>query len=178
MSEPPCFNLPPDSVVTAYIGIGTNLGDRRQNLIEAVHQLASFARIEAISSIYQTEPVGYKQQADFWNVVARIATDLPAVELLQRLIGIEKGMGRERTFRNAPRIVDLDVLLYDDVSVTLPDLEIPHPRMHERAFVLKPLTEIAPDAVHPRTKQRFADILEHTQLERAEIIGQLDYDIH
>lgn len=177
MNEPPCFNLPVDRIVTAYIGIGTNVGDRRRNLGEAVRGLASFARVEAISSIYETEPVGYKEQADFWNIVVRIATDLPATELLQRLIGVEQAMGRERTFRNAPRIVDLDILLYDDVSATIQGLEIPHPRMHERAFVLKPLAEIAPEATHPRTKQRFADILEHTQLERAEIIGQLDYDI-
>ncbi|HEX6558562.1 MAG TPA: 2-amino-4-hydroxy-6-hydroxymethyldihydropteridine diphosphokinase [Longimicrobiales bacterium] len=169
--EPACFNLPVEQVVTVYLGLGTNLGDRGRNLARALQSLAGIVRVEQASSVYQTEPVGFKDQPEFWNLVVRAATDLPARMLMSELITIETAMGRERTFRNAPRIVDIDILLYDDVVIRAPELEIPHPRMHERAFVLRPLLEIAPDLTHPGTHERFARYLQHAPAERVELIA-------
>lgn len=176
--EPPCFNLPADQVVTVHLGLGTNIGDRGHNLAEAVRRLSAVLQITAVSSIYQSEPVGYTEQREFWNLVIRAHTDLPARQLLDALIGIEQAMGRERTFRNAPRIIDIDILLYDDVVAVSGDVQLPHPRMHERAFVLKPLLEISPDATDPRTRKPFAESLAAAPLERAEIIGHLDHETH
>jgi 2-amino-4-hydroxy-6-hydroxymethyldihydropteridine diphosphokinase len=122
--------------------------------------MAAIMLIEAASTIHETEPVGYSEQPKFLNMVARIRTDLPARELMRELLDIETAMGRERSFRNAPRVIDLDVLLYDDVVMADDLVHLPHPRMHERAFVLKPLLEIAPDVTDPRTGQRYADLLE------------------
>lgn len=171
--EPACFNLPVGAAVTAFIGLGTNLEDRAHNLENALARIGRIVRIDQTSSIYETEPVGFKDQPDFWNVVVRCSTDLPAKQLMQELLTIEDAMGRQRTFANAPRNIDIDVLLYDDVVMADSDLQIPHPRMHERAFVLRPLLEIAPDAVDPRTGARYGDILEHGSFERANRLGSL-----
>ena len=123
------------------------------------------------SSVYETDPVGYTDQRSFWNMVAEIRTDLPARELMGALLEIEAHMGRERTFPNAPRIIDIDILLYDDVTTSDSVVTLPHPRMRERAFVLKPLAEIAPAAADPRTGERYAEMLHNRSLERAEIIA-------
>lgn len=176
--EPPCFNLPAGHVVTVHLGLGTNIGDRGHNLTAAVRRLAELVQITAVSSIYQSEPVGYTDQREFWNLVVRAHTDLPAQQLLDELIGIEQAMGRERTFRNAPRIIDIDILLYDDVITTSGPVQLPHPRMQERAFVLKPLLEITPDATDPRTRKPFAECLAAEPPGRAEIIGHLDHETH
>lgn len=127
-----------------------------------------------MSSVYESEPVGYADQPTFWNMVARLRTVLSPDGLLNTLIEIEEGMGRQRTFRNAPRIIDLDILLYDDVACSDPGLTLPHPRMAERAFVLRPLVELAPDLVDPKTRRRFADILEEDGFESVEILGRLE----
>ena len=169
--EPPCFNLPPDQVVTVYLGLGTNLGDRGANLGEALRRLRGFLSITAVSSVYESEPVGFTDQPEFWNLVVRAETELPAAQLMQELIAVEHAMGRERTFRNAPRVIDIDILLYDDVVTTAGDLQIPHPRMHQRAFVLKPLLEIAPEVVQPKTRLPYAAMLAAAQLERAEVVA-------
>jgi 2-amino-4-hydroxy-6-hydroxymethyldihydropteridine diphosphokinase len=158
--EPACFNLPVGESVTAYIALGTNLGDRRQQLDDALALMGAVVQIDAVSNIHETEPVGYADQPKFLNMVARIRTDLPARELMRALLEIETALGRERSFRNAPRVIDLDMLLYDDVVMADDLVHLPHPRMHERAFVLKPLLEIAPDAKDPRTGQRYEDLLE------------------
>jgi 2-amino-4-hydroxy-6-hydroxymethyldihydropteridine diphosphokinase len=164
VGEPACFNLPIDTVVTAYLGLGTNIGDRERNLQDALKRISAVARIDTVSSVYETEPVGFKEQEDFWNVVARVKTDLPAAQLMDELIAIEKTMGRERSFPNAPRIIDIDILLYDDVRVDTAHLQIPHPRLTQRAFVLKPLLEIAPHLTH------YAEILQNGSFERAEVV--------
>ena len=169
--EAACFNLPVGVGVTAFLGLGTNVGDRAVNLAEALHRLAEIAEIVETSSVYETDPVGYTDQPRFWNMVAEIRTDLPARELMAVLLEIEKQMGRERTFPNAPRIIDIDILLYDDVTTSDAFITLPHPRMSERAFVLKPLAEIAPAATDPRTGERYAEILASKALERAEIIA-------
>jgi 2-amino-4-hydroxy-6-hydroxymethyldihydropteridine diphosphokinase len=149
-----------------YLGLGTNEGDRGRNLEEALHQLTRVVDIVQTSSVYETEPVGFKEQGDFWNIVIRATTDLPAPQLMEELIGIETAMGRTRTFKNAPRNIDIDLLLYDDVVMSTPSLELPHPRMQERAFVLRPLIEIAPDIADPRTRERYADVLQRGGFER------------
>lgn len=157
----------------SFLGLGTNLGDRAHNLTEALRRISEIARIEATSSVYETEPVGYTDQPEFWNMVVRCATDLPARQLMQELIAIEAAMGRQRTFKNAPRIIDIDILVYDEVIVADRDLEIPHPRMRERAFVLRPLLEIAPDLIDPQTHESYAEILQRKELERAVVVGAL-----
>lgn len=137
------------ATATAYIGLGANLGDRAATLREARRRLGELGRVAAVSSLYETEPVGFREQPPFLNAVIALETGLAPSELLRALIAIERDLGRVRTVRNAPRTLDLDVLLVDDLVLRTPDLTVPHPRMHERAFVLAPLAEIASDVVHP-----------------------------
>lgn len=137
----------------AAIGLGANLGDRAGTLREAVRRLEDLGEIVAVSSLYETAPVGYLDQSPFLNAAVALDTALPAPDLMTALLAIEHGLGRVRTFRNAPRTLDLDLLLYDDLTVDTPELTLPHPRLHERAFVLVPLAEIAPAVVHPRLRQ-------------------------
>jgi 2-amino-4-hydroxy-6-hydroxymethyldihydropteridine diphosphokinase len=137
-------------VVTAYIGLGANLGDREANIREALSELnRSGCRLTRASSIYETTPVGYSDQPDFLNAVAEIETNLEPLELLTALGTIEQRIGREETFKWGPRTIDLDILLYGENAFTEENLEIPHPEMHRRAFVLTPLAEIAPEIKHP-----------------------------
>ncbi|OIQ59236.1 2-amino-4-hydroxy-6-hydroxymethyldihydropteridine pyrophosphokinase [Moorella thermoacetica] len=135
----------------AYLGLGSNLGNREENLKQAVALLDAIAglEVERISSWYETAPVGKADQGWFLNCVARIKTTMPARELLRAVMAVEQRLGRVRRERWGPRTIDIDILLYDDIKVTEPDLEIPHPRMLERAFVVIPLAEIAPDLLLP-----------------------------
>lgn len=158
----------------AYLGIGTNVGDRAANLRLAMRAIAQHVTVRAQSSVYQTEPVGYSAQRSFWNMVVEVATSLTPDELLTKLIAVEEEMGRARTFRNAPRIIDLDILLYDDVIRGEPGLNIPHARMTERGFVLVPLVEIAPQLADPRSGRRFTDILKAGRFEDVEVLGRLE----
>lgn len=132
-----------------YLGLGSNMGDRRQNLRRALQLLSREARVERFSSVYETEPTGYREQALFLNMACAITTALGTHDLLAFVKRIEKEMGREIAFANAPRPIDIDILLYDEQVVSCGGLIIPHPRLAERAFVLVPLAEIAPDAIHP-----------------------------
>lgn len=134
----------------AYIGIGANLGDASANVDDALARLGALggARLLAASGKYRTAPIDSSGD-DYINAVACIDTELDAPALLAALHGIELAHGRERPYRNAPRTLDLDILLYGDQRIDLPSLHVPHPRMLERAFVLVPLLEIAPDAVVP-----------------------------
>lgn len=137
--------------VPAFVALGANLDDPVQQVERAFPELARLpqTRLLARSSLYLTKPVGYTDQPDFINAVALIETELPARQLLEHLLAIEQHHGRRREFRNAPRTLDLDMLLYDDLVMHQPGLTLPHPRMHERAFVLTPLLEIAPACVIP-----------------------------
>jgi 2-amino-4-hydroxy-6-hydroxymethyldihydropteridine diphosphokinase len=138
-------------VARAFVGLGANLGDPAAQLDAALAAIGRLpqTRVAGTSSFYRTAPVGYEAQPDFVNAVAEIETTLSPPELLAALQGIESGAGRERSFRNAPRMLDLDLLLYDDRTIDAPGLQVPNPRMHERAFVLAPLVEIAPDVAIP-----------------------------
>ncbi|MEA3335908.1 MAG: GTP cyclohydrolase MptA [Chloroflexota bacterium] len=133
------------------LGLGSNLGDRQNNLAQAVQMLRSQIDIEAISSCYETKPVGYTKQPDFINIVVQGVTELSPEKLLQFIKQVEQRMGRLSSFRYGPRLIDIDILLYDDLILDTPALTIPHPKMNERAFVLVPLSEIAPDVLHPAT---------------------------
>lgn len=143
----------------AYIALGSNLGDRLQHLRDAVTALGELGQVEAVSSVYETAPVGYLDQPSFLNAALRLRTELPPQDLVERLMEIERRAGRVRTFQNAPRTLDLDILLYDDLIVGSPELTIPHPRMHERGFVLVPLTELDPSLIHPRLGVPVTDLL-------------------
>jgi len=144
-----------------FLGLGSNLGDRRSNLIEALHKLREKIAIRSVSSCYETEPVGYLNQPRFLNIVCSGTTSLSPRELFQFIKGIEKKMGRQPTVRYGPRPIDIDILLYDDLVLDEPDLVIPHPRLAERAFVLVPLAEIAPQQVHPILQMTSEELLEH-----------------
>lgn len=135
----------------AFIGLGSNLEDPRSQLQRAFAELDELpeTRLTARSSLYRSAPMGYADQPEFVNAVAKIETILPPQALLQSLLQIEHRHGRERTFRNAPRTLDLDILLYDDMQLHEHGLTIPHPQMHLRPFVLQPLLELAPDANIP-----------------------------
>jgi 2-amino-4-hydroxy-6-hydroxymethyldihydropteridine diphosphokinase len=139
------------NLVRAYVGLGANLRKPEEQVRAAVEELAMLGntRLAAVSSLYRTAPVGYVDQPDFINAVACVETLLTPRELLDGLLAIERRYGRVREFANAPRTLDLDVLLYGEREVHEAGLTIPHPRMHERAFVIVPLAEIAPDALVP-----------------------------
>ena len=136
--------------VIAYVGIGANLGDARANVLDAVERLRRLpgAVLDAVSSLYRTAPIDSSGD-DYINAVARLRTTLPAQQLLEALFAIEQAHGRERPYFNAPRTLDLDLLLYGQEQIATPTLTVPHPRMHQRAFVLMPLLELAPDLVLP-----------------------------
>jgi 2-amino-4-hydroxy-6-hydroxymethyldihydropteridine diphosphokinase len=133
-------------VTVAYVGIGSNLDDPRAQVMSAFDELDKLphSRVVRKSSLYRSAPVGYAAQPDFVNAVAQLETGLPAERLLAELQAIEAQHGRTRSFANAPRTLDLDLLLFGDAKIASPALTVPHPRMHERAFVLEPLLEIAP----------------------------------
>lgn len=143
----------------AFISIGSNIGDRLDHLKQSTRALHSHEGISvlSVSSIYETAPVGYTDQADFLNLTTEIETELSAHALLTVCQEIEQELGRVRDIRWGPRTVDLDILLYNNESIEIEDLVVPHPRMHLRAFVLIPLLEIAPTIVHPVTSNLYSD---------------------
>lgn len=150
-----------DKLVTAYIGMGSNIGDRESNLNSAVEMLRILEGIEvtAVSSYLNTAPIGYIDQPDFLNAAAELRTNLTPADLLKVCRKVEQELKRERTIRWGPRTIDLDILLYGDMVINQEDLVIPHPRMHERVFVLGPLNEITPHTVHPVMKKSVNELL-------------------
>jgi 2-amino-4-hydroxy-6-hydroxymethyldihydropteridine diphosphokinase len=147
---------------TLYLALGTNLGDRPANLRAAMDALAPGIRVLDKSPIYETEPWGYTDQPSFLNMAVRAETGLSPVDLLRRLKDIEAELGRIPNFRNGPRLIDIDILFYDDLVMNTPLLVIPHPQIHKRAFVLVPLATIAPKLVHPLFDLSVGQLLEKT----------------
>jgi 2-amino-4-hydroxy-6-hydroxymethyldihydropteridine diphosphokinase len=146
-------------VTQAYLSAGSNLGNRKENLEFALKAIAKQNTILRVSSIFETEPVGYLDQPWFLNLAVEIETVSAPLELLRECQRIEKSGGRVRTFLNAPRTLDVDILLFGELAMSDPELVIPHPRMRERRFVLEPLAQIAPDRVHPILKKTIRAIL-------------------
>ncbi|MCI0896731.1 MAG: 2-amino-4-hydroxy-6-hydroxymethyldihydropteridine diphosphokinase [Chloroflexi bacterium] len=136
---------------TAYLGLGTNLGDREQNLVQAVNALNAGPELAVLrtSGIYETAPWGLTNQPDFLNTAAEISTTLSPRQLLDRIKDLEHQLGREAGPRFGPRLIDIDILLFGDLVVDEPDLRIPHASLHLRAFALVPLAELTPNSVHP-----------------------------
>lgn len=143
---------------SVYLSIGSNLGDRKTNVRKALEKLSEFCRVADCSKPYRMKPYGVLDQPDFLNLAARIETDLTPPSLLLRLQEVEAAVGRVRTGRWRERIIDLDILFYDDLVMFSPDLIIPHPDLHNRYFVLKPMMDIAPDYVHPVMKMTITEI--------------------
>ncbi|TET54421.1 MAG: 2-amino-4-hydroxy-6-hydroxymethyldihydropteridine diphosphokinase [Actinobacteria bacterium] len=162
-----------------FLGLGTNIGDKRANLKQAISELKkNKVEIEKISSVYETEPIGVKEQGWFYNMVIKAQTDLSPEELLFSIKNIEKEMGREAAKRWGPRLIDIDLLLYDDLSLKETfngniELELPHPEIKNRAFVIVPLLEIEPEAKLP-DGFHISEFLEYTKEQVARKIGPLE----
>ena len=143
-----------------YLALGTNLGDRLANLKQAIASLTPQLEVKAKSQVYETPPWGFEDQPKFLNQVIKAQTYLDPEPLLKHLKRLEVALGRKESFPNGPRLIDMDILLFDDLVVDKPSIVIPHPRLHERGFVLLPLMEIAPGLVHPVNKKSVREMAE------------------
>lgn len=158
--------------VTAYIGLGSNIGNGKENCTRALELIRGLeeSKLKACSQWFLTRPIGPQEQDWYVNGVASVVTGLPPIELLNRILGIENRMGRVREERWGPRIIDLDLLLYGNQVVKEETLIVPHPRMHERRFVLIPLLEIAPGLVHPIFGKAMKALLEGIEEDGQEVV--------
>lgn len=161
------------AAVAAYVGLGSNLEDPRRQILDAFDALATIpcTRVAQCSRLYRTPPWGKLDQPAFVNAVARLETRLGPRELLDALQAIERSAGRERSERWGPRVLDLDLLLHGEAVIDLPGLRLPHPNLHERAFVLVPLAELAPGLRLPPRGPRIVDLLEAVDRSGIEALG-------
>lgn len=143
-------------MATVYLGLGSNIGDRRGHLAHGLRRLDQELGVTRVSSVWETDPVGYEDQPRFLNLAVRVETDEGPRAVLETARAIERERGRERGPRDGPRTLDIDVLLYSDQVVREEGLNVPHPRMHDRSFVLVPLLELDPNLADPRTGEPFA----------------------
>lgn len=142
-----------------YLALGSNMGNRAANLKAAIAALPPQMEVKAKSRVYETLPWGYANQGKFLNQVLKVQTYLGPEQLLKHLKRLEVTLGREPTFQNGPRVIDIDILFYDDLVFESAALTIPHPHLHERGFVLMPLMELAPDLLHPVKKQTIRELI-------------------
>ncbi|HEY6338513.1 MAG TPA: 2-amino-4-hydroxy-6-hydroxymethyldihydropteridine diphosphokinase [Candidatus Sulfotelmatobacter sp.] len=154
-----------------YLSLGSNVGSRAGHIHKALARLEAEGRVVAVSSFYETEPVDFTDQPWFVNCAVAIETSETPTQFMAALLGIEGEMGRQRTQKKGPRTIDIDILLFGDDVVDLPELTIPHPAMQQRRFVLEPLAEIAPDARHPALKKTIAELL--TELPAGQAVRKL-----
>jgi 2-amino-4-hydroxy-6-hydroxymethyldihydropteridine diphosphokinase len=163
----------------AFIALGSNLNHPESQILRAFQSIEQLPKTQLVkkSSLYKTVPVGYDAQPDFINAVAEVSTELSPQDLLQHLLNIEQRFGRERPFPNSPRVLDLDLLLYDDLTMSTDDLTLPHPRMHLRGFVLLPLAEIAPELTLPDFSLPFSgNVVKLAELHKNEGVLKLTHD--
>jgi 2-amino-4-hydroxy-6-hydroxymethyldihydropteridine diphosphokinase len=157
-----------------YLSLGSNLGDREAHLADAQSRVSALGRIIGLSSLYETEPVEFTDQAWFLNCAVALETDLTPQQLMSSILAIEQAMGRKRVQKNGPRMIDIDILLSGETVLDSPEITIPHPAMHRRRFVLEPLAEIAPNLVHPvrrKTIRELRDALPEGQIVRKPNLG-------
>lgn len=154
-----------------FLATGSNLGDRQHNLHSALQAIRRIAEVEKVSSIYETEPWGYTDQPAFLNQVLAATTLLSPFEVLNSIKSMEGEIGRTPTFRYGPRVIDIDILLYDDLIMDEDRLTLPHPRMTERAFVMVPLDEIAPQYIHPVFQQTIHELLQNLDTSSARLFS-------
>jgi 2-amino-4-hydroxy-6-hydroxymethyldihydropteridine diphosphokinase len=146
-------------MIDVYLLLGSNLGDRELFLRMALRLIESdVAPVAKASAIYETQSWGKTDEPDYLNQVIQVKTDLPAEEVLRRVLAIEQEMGRKREEKWGSRTIDIDILLYGDMVIDAPDLKVPHPQMHKRRFTLEPLSEIAPELIHPVLNQNIIDL--------------------
>jgi 2-amino-4-hydroxy-6-hydroxymethyldihydropteridine diphosphokinase len=153
---------------TVYLALGSNLGDRPANLKQAIVALSPQMEVKAKSQVYETPPWGYEDQPKFLNQAVRVKTYLDPQVLLKHLKRLEVALGRKDSFPNGPRLIDIDILFYDDLVLNTPSLVLPHPRLHERGFVLMPLMDIDPALVHPVIKKSIRELAEVCNMEGIE----------
>jgi len=154
-----------------YLALGSNLGNRAANLKEALASLSPQMEVKAKSKVYETPPWGHTEQDKFFNQVVMVKTYLEPEPLLKHLKRLEVALGRKASFQNGPRLIDIDILFYDDLVLESPALVIPHPHVHERGFVLLPMLDIAPDLVHPVKQRSVRDMLAGCDLQGIVQIG-------
>ncbi|ULG74105.1 2-amino-4-hydroxy-6-hydroxymethyldihydropteridine diphosphokinase [Macrococcus brunensis] len=155
---------------TIYLSLGSNIGDRRQQLTDAVRLLGEQAQVKKVSSVYETAPVGGVEQDDFYNICVELESEQAPEEILAMCQAIESQLNRVRIVHWGPRTIDLDILMIDDYIIETEDLKVPHPYMLERSFVLIPLAEIAPEAIHPKAKKMIKELVhEDKEVRKTEV---------